>query len=537
MKNLVKYIAVLLCSILSVSCVFDAEKNCVQMTPVVLEGERTISFTIGFDHSTTRVECDETDRKVPFDHYIQPGTLRVMMTDTDNTIIGEVERLSIWPTNAEQTEFMFTGKLPDGFVFDPASPNYKFHSIVNAPLHALDEELVLYHYQQLDPRNENSAIPMWGVMTVDLSPITGTTNYEIPNPMWMLRSAAKVEVELSDALKAKDTKITAAMLKYYNVEGYVAPANWHTFNNTKDLDCEKVINVYRHAAVNLPLIKNEETGDYYVYMPEYNNIDYPGERNKISLTLVHGGKEIYVEDAISFCEYSNGKLVVGSDYNITRNHIYRFSIRSIAGSNLSLEYHVADWDAEDWGTGKDYEEHDISYPTYLNPIVPEEYLTLQPNQYDNYTITQTPSMYYGGENNLEIGAFVGYFRILAPLDVQWKPGFMGSKENYRIRVYKKGGKDDGKLLFDSGVASLQGNLSACGSDEWYKIVIFPLSSEGADETTIQLGISYYQEWTDQYINLFVNGEYDNIRWPNSGTNPKIIDIHHVGQTHYASDEV
>ena len=76
---------------------------------------------------------------------------------------------------------------------------------------------------------------------------------------------------------------------------------------------------------------------------------------------------------------------------------------------------------------------------------------------------------------------------------------------------------------------MQGNLTACTSDEWYKIVIFPLSGDGAGETTIQLGISYYQEWTDQYINLFVNGEYDNIRWPNSGTNPKIIEIKHIAQ--------
>ena len=35
------------------------------------------------------------------------------------------------------------------------------------------------------------------------------------------------------------------------------------------------------------------------------------------------------------------------------------------------------------------------------------------------------------------------------------------------------------------------------------------------------------ERTDQNINLYVNGEYDNIRWPNSGNNPKIINIRHI----------
>ena len=271
-------------------------------------------------------------------------------------------------------------------------------------------------------------------------------------------------------------------------------------------------------------------------MPEYNNKDYPGERNKISLVMTHGGEEKIFDDVISFVEYSNGKVIEGSDFNIVRNHIYRFSIRSIAGDNLMLEYHVADWDAEDWGTGKDYEEHNISYPTYVNPIVPAEYLTLKPNQQNDYVIKSEPKMYYGGQNNLEAGAFVGYFRIVAPQDVQWKPGIMGSKENYRIRVYKKGGTDDGKLLFDSGEESLQGNLSWCGDNEWFKVVVFPLSGDGAGITSIPLGISYYQKWTDQYINLFINGEYNDIRWPDSGTNPKIIEIKHVEQVHDASVE-
>lgn len=505
-------------------------------TPVVLEGEHTISFAIGFDGTVTRVDCNPTEEKVPFDYYIHPGTLRVMLTTPDNITLGEIERISIWPTNQAQTEFMFTGKLPEGMVFDPQNPNYKLFALVNAPPKALDQEFTLYNQQQLDPRNDESAIPMWGVATVNWTPILNEANYTIPEPLWLLRSAAKIEVLLSDDLKAKGSKINSAMLKYYNVEGYVAPYDWHRFDNTKQVDCEKAINVYRHAAVNLPLIKDEATGNYYVYMPEYNNQDYPGERNKISLVMTHGGKEKIFDDVISFVEYNNGKVVEGSDYNIVRNHIYRFSIRSILGDNLTLEYTVADWDAEDWGTGNDYEEHDISYPTYINPIVPTEYIEMSPKEQEDYIIRSEPKMYFGGQNNLEAGAFVGYFRIIAPAYVQWKPGFMGSKENYRIRVYKKGGANDGELLFDSGAPALQGNISACNNNEWFKIVVFPLSGEGADTTSIPLGISYYQEWTDQYINLFINGEYDAIRWPNSGDNPKIIEIKHVAQVHDASVE-
>jgi hypothetical protein len=226
-----------------------------------------------------------------------------------------------------------------------------------------------------------------------------------------------------------------------------------------------------------------------------------------------------------------------SHYNIVRNHIYEFEVLSIAGSSLVLEYTVADWTTEDWdGDGKEYEEHNLSYPTYHNPVVPYEFF-LPDTEQANYVITQQPTMHYSAKGNNEEGGFHCYFQILAPENVEWKPVFMGSKENYQIRVYKEGGVDDGVLLFDSGgVTALQGNLSACGNNEWFKIVVFPLSGEGAGTTSIPLGISYYQEWTDQYINLFINGEYNAIRWPNSGSNPKIIEIKHVGQEHDASVE-
>ena len=119
--------------------------------------------------------------------------------------------------------------------------------------------------------------------------------------------------------------------------------------------------LYRHAAVNLPFVRDDKTGDYFVYLCEYDNKNYPGEYNKISLEFNMGGEIKAFEDAISFCQYSDGEPIEGSYYNIVRNHIYEFKIRSIAGSNLMLEYHVADWTTEDWdGNGAEFEEHDLS---------------------------------------------------------------------------------------------------------------------------------------------------------------------------------
>lgn len=524
--------------ILSASCVFD-EERCV----IPADESHEIMFTVSVDGQSTRASSwgDEYPKEdgVPFDFRINPDDLRMVVFTADGTRLGQVSDIYYWPINEDHTEFQFMGKLPAEFVdhvnTSRAANPYRFMVLANCGDSTTGEEYITYSQSQLDTSKEESAIPMWGVKESDVRPLIDGRNLDLET-ISLLRAAAKVEIKLSDALKDNGTKINSATLKYYNQTGYVLPAGWSQVKTTKGLDQESCIRVYRHAAVNMPFVVDEE-GEYcYIYITEYDNINYSGERNKISLEFNVGGEDKYFEDAISFCEYIDGKPKDGSNYSIVRNHIYEFEIRNIAGSSLMLEYHVADWDAEDWGTGEDYEEHDISYPTYLNPIVPADYLTAGNNQLDNYVISTQPEMYFGGNDNLEAGAFVGYFRITAPLNVQWKPGFMGSKENYRIRVYKYGGAESGALLFDSGVNDKQGNLGACGADEWYKIVVFPLSNDGADKTTIQFGVSYYQEWTDQYINLFINGEYNALRWPNSGNNPKIIEIKHIQQVQNASEE-
>ena len=529
----------LLVGILSASCIFDGE-SCY----ISADEPHEIIFTVSVNGQRTRAtwgEEYEDEVGVPFDYRINPEELRMVVLTDDGTRIGQIDDVTYWPINEAHTQFQFMGRMPQEFVehinaFGAGNATYRFMVLANCGSSLTGEEYITYSQSQLDPKSETSAIPMWGVIAKDVKPLLDGQNLDLDD-ISLLRAAAKVEVKLTDALKQKGTKINSATLKYYNQTGYVLPSGWSQIYNTPELDQENCIRVYRHAAVNMPFVKDEKSGVYCVYIPEYDNVNYLGERNKISLEVNVGGENKYFEDAISFCQYSNGKPVENSDYSIVRNHIYEFEIRNIAGSSLMLEYHVADWDAEDWGTGKDYEEHDISYPTYLNPIVPKDYLTAGNSQLDNYIIAAQPQMYFGG-NDLEAGAFVGYFRITAPLNVQWKPGFMGSKENYRIRVYKvdKNLEEESVPLFDSGVNDMQGNLPACGADEWFKLVVFPLSGDGAGSTTIQLGVSYYQEWTNQYINLFINGEYNALRWPNSGTKPKIIEIKHIEQVQNASEE-
>ena len=542
-----KYLLLLVVSIMSASCIFDADR-CI----VSPDEQYGVMFTVSLSGQHTRASWEEeypSEVGVPFDYRIVPENLRMVVFTAGGERVGVISNLDYWPINEAHTEFQFMGQLPREVLehinasgdTNSSEINYRFMVLANCSDNLSGEEYITYSHTQLDPLAQESSIPMWGVKQVDVSPLYSRGNLDIGD-VSLLRAAAKVEVKLSQALKEARTTINSATLKYYNQTGYVLPSGWSQVNNTKALDQENCNRIYRHAALGMPFIKDEATGDYYVYVAEYDNINYAGERNKISLEFTVADEKKYFEDAISFCNYRDGAPEEGSHYNIVRNHIYEFEILSIAGSSLVLDYTVANWQTEDWG-GEDpnYEEHDLSYPTYHNPVVPYEFLTISADKQASYVIMQKPTMSYGGQNNLEAGGFHCYFQITKPELVQWKPVFMNSKENYRIRVYKNNkdsqtGEPTEKLIFDSGESGKQGNIGACAAGDWYHIVVFPLSADGADKDVVEFGISYYQQWTDQYINLFVNGEYGNIRWPDSGDNPKIINIRHVSATASSNEE-
>ena len=535
MRGFVKYLLLLWVGIMAASCVFDVEPCGIP------EGEpRSIMFTISLEGQKTRATWEdgyESETSVPFDCRIIPDGLQVIVLSQDGTRLGPIQNLYYWPINDLQTEFRFMGEMPQGFAeyynAHTDSPLYRFMVLANCSENLSGEEYITYSQSQLDPSLEESSIPMWGVKEVDLTDLQSNSRKDIGD-IWLLRAAAKVEVKLSEKLKQKGTAINAATLKYYNQTGYCVPSGGMTVSDTRKLDRDNSVRIYRHTAVNMPFIKDEKTGDYYVYVTEYDNKNYSGERNKISLEFDIKGVTKTFEDAISFCQYSGGAPQEGSDYDIVRNHIYEFEILSIAGDNLTLNYEVADWDAERWDTDNDgvpdsdYEEHELAYPTYHNPVVPADYLTLTTTeQFQKYSIDKEPRMFYNAIDP-EAGAFECFFQIVAPTGVQWKPGVSGNLGSYTVRVYSNASNTSkGILVYDT--ENLQGDLGVCAANTWYRIVVFPRNATGAGQEAVDFMITYYQSWTDQYIHLYINGEYDHIRWPNSGANPKLINIKHVVQ--------
>lgn len=486
-----------------------------------------IMFSMSVDDNNRRggdTWKDEYTKEIgnTFEKRILPDALRVAVYTTENVKLGDVHDIYYWPNNEDMTEYKFMGAMPDAFTshFMNAKENgnsleYKIMVMANCP--EGDEPGLTYNYSCLD--RENGAIPMWGIKKVNLSGLTIEQSEDI-GEIKLLRSAAKLEVKLSDALKEKGTVINEAYVNYYNQTGYCLPTGWDVVERTEDLSMSDCFRLYRHAALRHYFTPNNDNTVFNVYLPEYDNsnVNYTEEKAKISLDITHNGQRRFIEDAISLCQYSNGSPVENSDYNIVRNHIYQYRIVKITGEDILLEYSVADWDLEDWGNGENYEEHNLTYPTYHNPVMPKAYFDLTTTP-EKYVITQNPVMHYNGSNPLE-GAFECYFQILAPEDVQWKPNIMGSMSNYNIRVYDA----KGNLVFDAD--GLNQDIHECSNVEWYKILVYPKNNDGVG-SSVDFGIVYWQDWTSSHINLYINGEYNNIKWPSSGDNPKLISIRHI----------
>lgn len=518
-------VLLLLAAMSAASCIFDA-------TPVMSADEpHAVTFTISLEGHQTKASWSdsyESGADVQFDSRILPDDIHVLVLSKSGTCLGTIKDLYFWPSDISHAEYRFTGQMPDAFVehfntSGAADPRYRFMVLANCSGKIDLEQDMTYSHTQLDPSDKNASIPMWGVKEVDVTPLLDQENQNI-GKISLLRAAARINVTLSDNLKQNGTKLKSATLKYYNKTGYILPAGATGVSDTDKLNQEECINAYRHIAMDIPFYEDKETGVLYLYVTEYDNISFPDERNKISLEFDVAGETKKYQDAISFCNYTEGQPQEGSEYSIVRNHIYEYEILSILGSGIELKYTVADWETEDWSSGQDHEDHELMYPTYHNPVVPIEFLEQSTDPLSKYVITKKPEMYHHNGQNPETGAFECFFQILAPESVQWKPTIMGSKENYKTRVYSY---PYDKLVFDSSDPLKQSFLNNCEDYEWFRILVFPLSSEGAGTAEIDFGISYYQDWTDQYINLYINGDYDKIRWPESGNDPKIIKIRHI----------
>lgn len=261
-----------------------------------------------------------------------PDALQVIVQvyDAENSMIEELEVIdkSIVRLNTENGRIYTLDGILNLQDTNIEHGDYSCRIMVYANCGA---DLEVYSYQG------NGYIPMWGVLTTNLN-LAYDANNQIDD-IYLLRAMAKVEVMLHPDI-AENFDLSSVVVDKYNTTGNVLPTGYADVADTRHLNQQDVFHPNdTSAGTDLSFIQKTDQEKFYVYMPEYQNVDVDTPAN---IHLVIDGKS-YI---IRFKHYVGGQAT-GDPYNIVRNHYYKYIITSVSKEtievNLTLQYEVEDW--------------------------------------------------------------------------------------------------------------------------------------------------------------------------------------------------
>lgn len=211
-------------------------------------------------------------------------------------------------------------------------------------------------------RNANNvpAIPMWGMTTATLK-LDGNVvdNFSVQ----MLRSVAKVKIELTDRLKDAGYKITDCTVDNLYRKSYGLPAGWDTATKTVDAaqssyDAAFHPNSstrYTSLTVTAPGASGEYDDDETLvfYLPEW---DATATKDLTSVTMKINVTNDIGETESCLVDIDNSWLGTGNyandTHNVNRNHLYKFTIDKDITEGV-LSYKLECWNLVESAIGWD----------------------------------------------------------------------------------------------------------------------------------------------------------------------------------------
>ena len=194
-----------------------------------------------------------------------------------------------------------------------------------------------------------SLIPMWGVLKVTPDDKVLMHENGFPNPLpdiYLLRAMAKLEVIMKDTEHA----ITSIAVENYNTTGYCVPTGYGTATDTRNLVRNDVFRATSDInsrassfiANESVVTENDKTYKCYtIYVPEYKNMEGTSAvANPSRIAIQVDGKT----DKTYYIYY--GTAGKETEWNIVRNHIYRFNITAVKTEiivGFTLYYQVKSW--------------------------------------------------------------------------------------------------------------------------------------------------------------------------------------------------
>lgn len=343
--------------------------------PEIERESALVTFTLAMQQAgTTKADdysWDQGDYDMivgtDFENNINTSSVKVfayLVTADAVSFVSEVPILQCTTDSDGQTEF--TGFLPHGvetgqtyrFVVIANCTDQSYGLTYNANGIPVLDDLVFNAPSHAEIANMTSVIPMYGITSHTIT--SATTDIDL-DTVWMLRSLAKVEVTLSQALKDEGYSIGSAWINVSNSSGYCLPTGWYSVEMTQNLKHDGAFRPYLSAtSSNVNLISSSDT--MYLYLPEVEN----STENPLSIglsvnktTTVDGVQtsalfETY-DEGIKFCNYATDGTATSDIFHIVRNHIYRFTVTALnQPADLDLIITINPWNNRDVTYGNTY---------------------------------------------------------------------------------------------------------------------------------------------------------------------------------------
>ena len=348
--------------ILAASCSQEADDPTVDS-----RGEKEkvlIRFTIALDEpkAASRTSWDgydpddsnDSDGPQPEDveigseaeNYINPNTVQVLIYDMNGTPMGELKEVTVKrDTGDDYNQHLYD--LTGAFEADAdqiSSLDFKLMVFANTPKKSDLNNPDTWQFAY--PLADGAGIPMWGIATftdVDLSESTSEGNAEkLQEPIYMLRSMAKIEVTLSKESIAAGYTLTSATLNKAMKNGLVMPklrtdapadVTIKGLESTEALGVEEVFNPSDGDVGEASFTRSGNT--FYIYVPEY---DVATEDDALQITLGFGDNST---KPFKHGLYSDGGYKEAWD--VVRNHYYKYEVTVNSGEDLEVIITIKAW--------------------------------------------------------------------------------------------------------------------------------------------------------------------------------------------------
>ena len=336
-------------SVLSLySCSSDSEE---QQKPQV-----AVAFQIVLPQTTTYTRAANTDwsdydPSAPgneMENRIDINDIQVVFLNSENNVTLKVTDLLVTPMSGSNYIYNVTATIDDPTIVGKTMNKVKVMVFVNCENEttitgattASAFENIAFQKSLVAPDKWNNYIPMWGVGTTASLTFTPGKQVDI-GEIWLLRAKAKVTVEFDQTVIDAGYTLKNGSLKLESKvqdDFYCLPKAYSTAANTKSMTYSESFHPYTVGETST----NHEFTDNTLYTPEYDNTSAGATKAIISFSLEKDG--VPTNHKLQFKNYSDGAPIDGSDYNIVRNHWYRFVVYATSSSSgIKIKLNVQPW--------------------------------------------------------------------------------------------------------------------------------------------------------------------------------------------------